>query len=133
MARISQLLILMLVLGVGVAAAQSVVDNSQMIVVTGQVVDAENNEPLIGASVMLKGTRQGVPTDIDGKYTIKVPRGSTLVVTYVGYHDIEVPVDETTKIIRPVPAKSTSGCVNCDGNSKTADETHPNASPIKVE
>ena len=132
MARISQLLILLLVLGVGVAAAQSVVDNSQMIVVTGQVVD-ENGEPVIGASVMLKGTSQGVATDIDGKYTIKVPRGSTLRVLYVGYHDFEVSVDDSTKIIRPVPAKSTSGCVECNGNSKTADETHPKASPIKAD
>ena len=50
--------------------------------VTGTVIDSETGEPLVGATVKVKGTTQGVLTDMDGKFTLKnLPsRGSTLVV-----------------------------------------------------
>ena len=57
--------------------------------VGGQVLD-ENGEPVIGATVTVKGTKTAVVTDIDGKFSFKVPAGSTLVVTYLGYADKEV-------------------------------------------
>ena len=40
--------------------------------VTGQVVSAEDNEPMIGVSILEKGTTNGVITDIDGKYTLEI-------------------------------------------------------------
>lgn len=47
--------------------------------ITGVVTSAEDGEPLIGASVQVKGNpSQGVATDIDGNYTISVPAGATL-------------------------------------------------------
>lgn len=58
-------------------------------VVTGEVVD-NAGEPLIGATVMLKGGSVGASTDIDGKFRINVPVGSTLVVSYIGYRQKEV-------------------------------------------
>ena len=53
--------------------------------VTGTVVDA-NGDPVIGASVMVKGTSTGAVTDFNGKFSIeKVPSGANLTVSYVGY------------------------------------------------
>ena len=63
----------------------------QTIKVSGQVVDQEG-EPLIGATVKLKGAQTGVITDFDGKFTIDVPANGTLVVSYVGYKDREIAV-----------------------------------------
>ena len=60
------------------------VTQSQTIKVSGQVVDQEG-EPLIGATVQLKGTQSGVITDMDGKFTIEAPANGTLVVSYVGF------------------------------------------------
>lgn len=59
--------------------------------VKGQVVD-ENGEPIIGASVLLKGTSNGVITDIDGNFTLNGVSKGTLVISYVGYKTQEVPV-----------------------------------------
>jgi len=59
--------------------------------VTGNVSDADGI-PLIGASVLVKGTTTGTTTDIDGNYSIDAPEGSTLVISYVGYADQEVAV-----------------------------------------
>ena len=56
--------------------------------VTGVVKDA-NGEPLIGATVMVKGTNRGTATDVDGKYSINAPKGSTLVISYIGSKPVE--------------------------------------------
>ncbi|WP_197056919.1 TonB-dependent receptor [Cellulophaga sp. Hel_I_12] len=70
----------------------------QQIEITGKVVD-ENNQPLPGASVVLKGTVNGVTTNFDGEYAIAVPEGSTtLVVTYVGYLAQEILISNQTEI-----------------------------------
>ena len=58
----------------------------QTIKVTGQVVDQEG-EPLIGATIKLKGAQTGVITDFDGNFSIDAPSNGTLVVSYVGYKD----------------------------------------------
>lgn len=55
--------------------------------VKGQVVDAENGEPLIGAAVTVAGTTQGVVTDLDGNFTLKAAPGSNLLIKYLGYKD----------------------------------------------
>lgn len=66
--------------------------------VTGEVLDA-TGEPLIGASVMVKGTTDGVATDLDGRFTLNVPMGATLVVSYVGYKTQEVNVNSDNLVI----------------------------------
>lgn len=68
------------------AMAQS--NNSK---VSGVIRDA-NGEPLVGATVRVKGTTIGTTTDVDGKYSIKAPKGSTLVVTYIGSKPQEIKV-----------------------------------------
>lgn len=61
--------------------------------ITGVVTDADDGEPLIGVSVLVKGTTNGAVTDIDGKYTISdVGSATTLVVSYVGYTTQEVAI-----------------------------------------
>ena len=63
--------------------------------VTGVVRDA-NGDPLIGATVKVKGTTRGTATDIDGKYSIVAAPGNTLVISYVGSQPMEVTVTGST-------------------------------------
>ncbi len=59
----------------------------------GIVTDAQTQEPVIGAGVMVKGSRQGAATDIDGRFSLEVPSlPVTLVVSCLGYVDKEVRV-----------------------------------------
>ncbi len=66
---------------------------AQTIKVTGTVSDAADNEPLIGAGVVVKGTLNGVATDPNGQYVINVSRDAVLVFTYQGYATQEIPVN----------------------------------------
>ena len=63
---------------------------AQDISVTGRVCD-ENDEPLIGAGVIVSGQNNGVVTDIDGKFSLTVPRGTILEFSYLGYETQSVP------------------------------------------
>ena len=63
----------------------------QTIKVKGQVVD-QDGEPLIGATVRVKGATTGSVTDIDGNFTIDAASNATLLISYVGYKDREVAV-----------------------------------------
>lgn len=67
--------------------------------ITGTVVD-NNNEPLVGVSVTLKGKDNvGVSTDIDGKYSITVPDAkAVLVFSYIGFHSREITVGDKSVI-----------------------------------
>ena len=89
-----QICLALLCLCVGWVAAQ----NGK---VTGVVISAEDNEPVVGASVLLKGTTQGSMTDLSGSFTIlNVPQNAkTLVVSYVGMRTVEVPVKPYQKVI----------------------------------
>lgn len=61
--------------------------------ITGTVTD-ENGEPVIGATIQVKGSSSGVITDIDGRYTIVVPNeNSILVVSFIGYESQEIKVN----------------------------------------
>lgn len=69
------------------------------VTITGVVTGASDGEPLIGASVKVKGTAMGSTTDIDGNYRIaNVPTDAILEVSYVGYNPQEVPVQGRTEI-----------------------------------
>lgn len=61
--------------------------------VSGVIIDANTQETIVGASIMLKGSSQGTVTDIDGKFSLSVSKlPVTLVVSYVGYQKKEVKV-----------------------------------------
>ncbi|MFD0796590.1 SusC/RagA family TonB-linked outer membrane protein [Maribacter chungangensis] len=64
--------------------------------VTGNVSD--NEGPLPGASIVVKGTTQGTTTDFDGNYTISVAPGSTLVFSYIGYSAKEIAVGNQSTV-----------------------------------
>lgn len=68
--------------------------------VSGVIVDAVNGEPIIGANVVVKGTTNGTSTDFDGNFSLDVPAGATLVVSYIGYLNQEVPASGTNLTIR---------------------------------
>ena len=59
--------------------------------IKGAVTD-EKNEPLIGVSVLVKGTSTGTITNIDGNYSIEVAEGAILEFTYIGYQKITLPI-----------------------------------------
>ena len=63
----------------------------QTIKITGTVVD-DTGVPVIGANVVVKGTTNGVITDLDGKFTIEAPMNATLEITYIGYltHQLKI-------------------------------------------
>jgi TonB-linked SusC/RagA family outer membrane protein len=65
--------------------------------ISGLVKD-ENGMPLPGASVSIKGTKIGTITDFDGKFTLKVEENSVLIVSYVGFANMEVAVNGKTTI-----------------------------------
>ena len=71
-------------LGAETKADIMAVEQQQTQRVAGVVVD-EKGEPVIGATVAVVGSKQGVVTDIDGKFVLDVPRGATLKVSFVGY------------------------------------------------
>ena len=75
-------LIGMFTLSVGLAQQKSV---------SGTILD-ETGGPLPGATVLVDGTNRGVTTDFDGKFSIQVSEGETLIVSYVGYADKSIPV-----------------------------------------
>jgi TonB-dependent starch-binding outer membrane protein SusC len=61
--------------------------------VTGKVTDSKDGTPLAGVSVKPKGTNTGTSTGIDGSFSLSVSeKAKTLVLSYVGYNDIEVPI-----------------------------------------
>ena len=65
--------------------------------VSGKVMD-EQGEPVIGASVVQKGTSNGTVTDIDGNFAFKAPQGSTIVVSYIGYKNVELKAGQGLKV-----------------------------------
>nr|WP_315430584.1 carboxypeptidase-like regulatory domain-containing protein [uncultured Prevotella sp.] len=62
------------------------------VVVRGMVIDAEDKEPLIGASVVIDGTNKGIATNVDGQFALKVPSDTSLVVSSIGYNNTKVRV-----------------------------------------
>ncbi len=71
-------------IGAGVLNAQTV---------KGSVISGSDNEPLIGASVMVQGTKTGSVTDLDGNFTIEAKNGQTLEVSYLGFITQKVKVN----------------------------------------
>ena len=67
--------------------------------VTGQILSSEDNQPLPGASIVIKGTATGTVTDLDGKFALSVPDDNTLLmISYVGFATQEVAVGKETVI-----------------------------------
>lgn len=93
MKRLSLWLLLFAVLGIQSALAQTYK-------VKGNVVSKSDNEPLIGVSILQKGTTNGVVTDIDGNYELQIQGGeATLVFSYIGLQTQELKVNARTGVL----------------------------------
>jgi len=89
-------LVLALMMGAGMGSiplpvcAKVIVQHVQQVgQVKGLVVD-ENGDPVIGATIQVKGTKNGTVTDLDGRFSIPNAIGQTLTVSYVGYKKVEL-------------------------------------------
>lgn len=80
----------------GMASAQ----NSDVTTVTGTVLDQSNGQPLIGVSVLVKGSTQGTMTDLNGTFKVKAKVGETLKVSYIGYAAQNVKVSSNQLTVR---------------------------------
>ena len=83
------MLLVGLFLSLGIAFAQNKI--------TGTVLE-DTGEPSIGATVMVQGTKQGTKTDLDGHFTINVPNGKKLVISYVGMNTQTVSAKDGMKV-----------------------------------
>lgn len=100
MRRKLMLLMTFLVLSIGMAMAQEKV--------TGVVLSAEDNEPVVGASVLVKGLNAGTVTDVDGKFTLPALPSSAkfITISYIGMKSQQVAVKSNMTIILQSDAKS---------------------------
>ncbi|MFS2618270.1 TonB-dependent receptor [Bacteroides ovatus] len=89
-------LVVLLLFGIGTGLSVYGQAGKQM-KVSGTIVD-ENNEPLIGVTLIVKGASAGTVTNLDGNYTIQAPENGTLVVSYIGYENQEIKVNKRSKI-----------------------------------
>ena len=89
------LLLLLVCLFVGISHAQA------QVTVKGTVISSENNEPVIGASVLVKGTTNGTITDINGQFTLTniSPTNKTIIVSFIGMETQEVTIKPEMKIV----------------------------------
>ncbi len=71
---------------------------AQQRTITGNVSDFETGDPLIGANVLVKGTATGTITDFDGNYSISASPEDVLLITYVGYANLEMSVGNQSVI-----------------------------------
>ena len=62
------------------------------VVVRGMVIGGDDKEPLIGASIVIDGTKKGDVTNIDGQFALKLPPDTSLVISYIGCKDKKVRV-----------------------------------------
>jgi len=72
--------------------------------IEGVVVDQETKEPLIGATVIIKGLGNGTTTDLDGLFQLSVPKESTISISYLGYISQDVIVKDSSRLqVKLVP------------------------------
>ena len=68
--------------------------------VEGVITDMNTGEPVIGASVMEKGTSNGAVSDLDGRFILQITPGSTLVFSCIGYEDYEYQVNAVSSDLK---------------------------------
>ncbi|MGN6532513.1 MAG: TonB-dependent receptor [Ginsengibacter sp.] len=79
----------------------------QDIIVKGKVTDKSNGQPLPGVSIQVKGSSAGISTDSNGNYSLDVPVHTTLIFSFVGYDQVEVPVNGQKEINVSLQASTT--------------------------
>lgn len=98
--KVKSILTLLLLIGsIGVGYAQQ-------LTIKGQVWDDVLKEPLIGVNVIVKGTSNGVITDMDGNFTIKAVKNQVLLFTFIGYKDVEVVVKPNLNLSKVIMSEN---------------------------
>lgn len=91
----SGVLVMSLFLGVGLGSSPASAQHQ----VTGTVTDASDGTTLPGVNIVVKGTQEGTTTRSDGGYSIEVPSPTdTLVYSFVGYQELEIPIDSRSEV-----------------------------------
>ena len=83
----------------------AVVKCPEIFLISGVVLDEENDEPLIGATVRIKGTEIGVATDINGEFKIEALKGDILEIKSIGYYTKEIKIKNKEPNKEPVIIK----------------------------
>ena len=78
--------------------------SAQSLEVSGKVIEKETNIPLAGATIIIKDTSTGVSSDFDGNFKITVQKGQVLIVSYVGFKNIEIEVQQSEVIALMEPS-----------------------------
>ncbi|WP_026954536.1 SusC/RagA family TonB-linked outer membrane protein [Algoriphagus vanfongensis] len=85
--------------GVAMPSVQPVIDERADREIKGKVIDAKQNEAVIGATIIIKGTTKGTVTDVDGSFSLIVPKGSDeLEVSYLGYQSKTVTIGNQSEL-----------------------------------
>lgn len=86
---------------------------AQEVSVKGTVISGTDNYPVIGASVIEKGTTNGIITDMDGNFILSVAKGAVIQISYIGYvtQEIQADADKTINIILKEDAQNLSEVV----------------------
>lgn len=94
----NQWLFKVLLMLIGIVCFGSV--QAQQLTVSGVITDAKDGSPLPGVTVIVKGTTSGTITDVDGKYSIKAPKGHILTYSFVGYKSQEIAATAATHNVK---------------------------------
>ena len=84
-------LLLCLLAGISISTAQTMK-------VTGTVVSSEDGEPIIGATVLVKGTTNGTITDVNGSFSLNADKNAMLRISYVGMNSVDAPAQQRMRI-----------------------------------
>ena len=118
-----------LFLSLGMALAQTKV--------TGTVISADDNEPIIGASVLVQGQKSGTVTDATGQFTLNVPAGKKIVISYIGMETQTVTPKNGMQVVMHNSAELTevvvTGMQKTDRRLFTGATTKIDASSAKID
>ncbi|RGP17148.1 SusC/RagA family TonB-linked outer membrane protein [Parabacteroides gordonii] len=71
---------------------------AQQVSINGTVISGTDNYPVVGASIVEKGTTNGIITDMDGNFSLSVTKGAIIQISYIGYITQEIPANENKKL-----------------------------------
>ena len=112
--RLRMLLLLFLLTAVNICFAQKII--------TGQVLSKSDQTPVPGATILIKGSKSGTATGVDGRFAIKAKDGETLVISGVGVTSQEVIIGSESNLL-----------INVDADTKNLNEVVVTATGIKKE
>ena len=97
--RLKMLMLLGLMFGAALSGSQTSYGSAMAASVSGVVVDADSNDPIVGASILIKGTSNGTVSDVDGHFSLNVNQLPVrLVISFIGYATQEINVTSSQPV-----------------------------------